>query len=138
MAFNYYGTDEYKRQQRIRYLAIKGRLKIEQQGDDFVYDNEELLKAVCKKGEIPLSAEEFDSEPYMYYSDTHKFPKIEYMAKKLGLTRYMNMKNFKACFKTTDIFAPEITKIANGFNIPKEELKANLIKLWARNNKKGH
>lgn len=125
-----------RKQQRIKYLSKVGKLETLKVYDTLYYNEEQFRSLVCAKGEIPLTAEEFSAEPFLFYAEASKTTtKAHYAFTKLGIPKYMNMQNFRACFKMNDIFTVEIRDIAKWYNIPEDAIKQELIKLWARYNK---
>ena len=130
-----YDKEPFNIKQRIHYLNKIGKVRVKQEEKDILYNTEDLVNAVCTKGEIPLTEEEFNSEPYLYYSEAHlSIKKAQYAYNKLGIPKYKNMKNFKACFKMNDIFTVEIKDISKWYKIPEQEIKDFLIKAWKKHN----
>lgn len=128
-----YTTLPFKKQQRVHYLHKLGKVRIYKDDTDYYYNEKDLTQALCKKNEIPLTPEEFDSEPFLYYAKAHtSTKKAQYAFKKLSIPKYMNLQTFRACFKLTDIFKVEIRDMANWFSIPEEEIKKTLIDLWKK------
>lgn len=125
-----------KKQRKILSLSQKGKLDTLKVYDTLYYNEQQFVDTICSKGQLPLSKEEFEAEPFLYYADTHKtIRKAHYAYEKLGIPKYINMQNFKACFKMNDVFTVEIREISKWYNIPIEAIKKDLIKLWQKYNK---
>lgn len=126
-----------RKQKRIKSLVMTGQLTLNKVGKKHEYNEDEFLKLVCKKGQIPIYANDMNDEPYIYYVTkglTSK--KCDYALRNYNIQKYMDMENYWTCFKMVDVFISEINEMAEKFNIPKEEIKDALTNLWRKHNKK--
>lgn len=132
-----YEEQPLRKQKRISYLVKKGRLDVYPTHEGYWFNEEDYAKQVCKHGEIPLTPEEFEDEPFLYYvSERMSDNKGNYALKKFNIPKFMDVDNCRVCFRMVDVFTSEINEMSEKFNIPKEEIRGFLTRAWRLHNKK--